>query len=247
VVLSTVRRLEARGHTLIPFKVPAPERMAELLYKNLFPDGGTYFRQSFAQENVDPFMKRFVLMTKVIDDHICNYICIQIPNFIRWIASILVARLSPQLAVMSRSYVTNTSELRLTQQHTDDYIQQFTDQWLELQLDALVCPAFVVPPIPNQYPSQLGICCLATGLFNMLDYPAGVLCVDQVTSDDDQKLLNEYPSTIRNRNPIFSLIRKAAQNSFGLPLSVQVVALPYREEMCLRVMKEIELVANRNK
>lgn len=37
-------------------------------------------------------------------------------------------------------------------------------------------------------------------------------------------------------------IRDAATKSVGLPLSVQVVTLPYEEEMCLRLMGEIEKV-----
>jgi Asp-tRNA(Asn)/Glu-tRNA(Gln) amidotransferase A subunit family amidase len=31
------------------------------------------------------------------------------------------------------------------------------------------------------------------------------------------------------------------KGSEGLPVAVQVVALPFQEEMCLRVMKEIDL------
>lgn len=144
---------------------------------------------------------------------------------------------------MSRSYVSNTSDVRRTQELTDDYIHKFTDQWQELQLDALVCPAFIVPPVPFRYLSQLGILSLATGLFNMLDYPAGVVRVDRVTADDD-RMLAKYPTGVDvGRNPIYTLIRKAAQNSEGLPLSVQIVALPYREEICLRLMKQIESFA----
>jgi hypothetical protein len=36
------------------------------------------------------------------------------------------------------------------------------------------------------------------------------------------------------------LMREAAANSVGLPLSVQVIGLPFRDEDCLRLMRIIE-------
>lgn len=38
------------------------------------------------------------------------------------------------------------------------------------------------------------------------------------------------------------MLRDAARDSAGLPVAVQVVALPLREEKCLSVMKEVERV-----
>ena len=42
-------------------------------------------------------------------------------------------------------------------------------------------------------------------------------------------------------NDIFSKnIKKAVKNSENLPLSVQIVGLPFEDEKCLKVMKLIE-------
>ena len=40
--------------------------------------------------------------------------------------------------------------------------------------------------------------------------------------------------------------REAAKNSEGLPCSVQIVTLPYEEELCLHAMKQVEAVWRKN-
>lgn len=68
-------------------------------------------------------------------------------------------------------------------------------------MDALVVPSFVVPAVPHEFPSQLGPCGFATALFNMLDYPAGVVPTGTVLKEDDEALQDEkeYPTGRRSR------------------------------------------------
>ena len=54
------------------------------------------------------------------------------------------------------AHVTSLSDLRETQEMTDEYVKKFTADWLELEIDVLVCPSFPVPAVPHRYPSQLG-------------------------------------------------------------------------------------------
>lgn len=49
--------------------------------------------------------------------------------------------------------------------------------WLELELDCLICPGFPIPAVGHEYPGQLSPAVLSTGLFNLLDFPAGSLPV----------------------------------------------------------------------
>lgn len=48
-----------------------------------------------------------------------------------------------------------------------------------------------VPAVPHDYPSRLGVCAFATGLFNLLDLPAGIVPVGTVTLQDDKLLADE--------------------------------------------------------
>ena len=38
------------------------------------------------------------------------------------------------------------------------------------------------------------------------------------------------------------MVTRAVQDSLGLPVALQLVALPWREELCLRAMCELERV-----
>jgi Asp-tRNA(Asn)/Glu-tRNA(Gln) amidotransferase A subunit family amidase len=59
----------------------------------------------------------------------------------------------------------------------------------------------------------------------------------KVTLDDDAQLAT-YPS---GQDPWAAKACAAAKGAVGLPVGVQVAALPYQDETCLWAMKEIEL------
>ena len=75
-----------------------------------------------------------------------------------------------------------------------------------------------------------------TAFFNLLDMPAGVLPVTTATAADDAALLSSYPQ----KDPWDKRVVAAASGAAGLPIGVQVAALPWEDEICLRVMKEVE-------
>lgn len=73
--------------------------------------------------------------------------------------------------MLARAYVKSIEELRLNQEGVDTYTEEVFDIWNQQKLDALICPAFTVPAVPHKYPSLLGACAFATGIWNMLDFP----------------------------------------------------------------------------
>ncbi|VDM60903.1 unnamed protein product, partial [Angiostrongylus costaricensis] len=74
---------------------------------------------------------------------------------------------------------------------------------------------------------------------NLLDFPAGVVPVGKVTVKDDEDLVNESTYPV-GHNVALRIIRDSSINSVGLPLSVQIVTLPFEEEKCLRVMRDVQ-------
>jgi Asp-tRNA(Asn)/Glu-tRNA(Gln) amidotransferase A subunit family amidase len=74
-----------------------------------------------------------------------------------------------------------------------------------------------------------------TGLYNLLDYAAGVVPVTKTTAED-VAALNQYPVV----NSFTTSLCNDQKDSEGLPVGVQCVAPMWREELCLRLMKEIE-------
>ncbi|KHJ96894.1 Amidase [Oesophagostomum dentatum] len=227
-VLETVERLKQQGHHLIRFSVPEPERMVRLLCKLITSSGNDYLQSLFEGEPVDPLIKMFVRL-------------LMIPNSCRWLISGLLKNLCPQLSVVFAAYVSNLKDLRLADEQRDEYREKFIDYWKELRIDGLICPTLPVPAVQHQYLAKMLTVAVYTALYNLLDFPAGVVPAGNVSAQDDEDLLNDSKFPI-GYNPVLKTIREAAANSEGMPLSVQVVTLPYEEETCLRIMREVEKV-----
>lgn len=78
-------------------------------------------------------------------------------------------------------------------------------------------------------------------MYNILNYPAGVVPVTVTRSDEC-----EYQVPKEERDILSRLVGKAVTGSEGLPVGVQVAALPWHDETCLRVMKDLEDAIGRN-
>ncbi|CAI5446291.1 unnamed protein product [Caenorhabditis angaria] len=222
-VLDTVEKLKSLGHEAVRFDVPRVMDAAYLLFKNVMPDSGAYMRTIYENENIDVNMKQFVTLLKV-------------PRVLRWIAAKILSGISPQMALICSAYVKDIEDIRYTQELTDLYRLEFLKYWKSLGIDVLICPAFIVPAIAHQYPSKLSTAAFSTGLFNMIDFPAGVVPTGHVTTEDDNNLHDDKLFNV-GYNPILKIQREAAANSVGLPNSVQIVTLPFEEELCLHTMQ----------
>ena len=87
------------------------------------------------------------------------------------------------------------------------------------------------------YGIQCNIGAFYASLYNALDFPAGCVPVTLVTEADERRCGAEYP--------LVDFWARAIQKEFaadtvGLPVGVQVVALPNRDETALRLMAIIE-------
>ncbi|CAI4227726.1 unnamed protein product [Auanema sp. JU1783] len=224
-VIDTVEKLKASGHTMVRFTVPDVDVMANLLYKEVMPDGGAYARSLFENDIVDPYMKQFATLLKI-------------PRCLRWV-SCIISRISPQLALIAQSYVGGLEDLRITNEQVDEYRLKFVDYWKSSGVDALICPGFLTPAVPHNYPSRMALAAVSTGIFNLIDFPAGVVPTGAVTSEDDDALMNEKEFPV-GYNFAQRIVREACTKTVGLPIGVQVVTLPFEEELCLRLMGEVE-------
>ncbi|XP_066301801.1 fatty-acid amide hydrolase 1-like [Branchiostoma lanceolatum] len=133
-----------------------------------------------------------------------------------------------------------------------EYIQTFMTGWRERELDVMLCSSFGMPACKPEDASLLTSAASYTLLFNLLNFPAGVVPVTTVTEEDDSRL-DDTSGDLRT-DPLIRkfacvsciMIYKACclpqttKGGVGLPVAVQCVALPWQEERCLRLMKEVE-------
>eukprot|EP00743_Colponemidia_sp_Colp-15_P002422 GILK01002626.1.p1 GENE.GILK01002626.1~~GILK01002626.1.p1 ORF type:complete len:609 (+),score=87.34 GILK01002626.1:56-1828(+) len=113
------------------------------------------------------------------------------------------------------------------------YQREFLSAWTDARLDALIAPGLGLPAWPHSMAKELTPACSYTFLYNLLHYPAGTVPVTTVRADE-----TVYSDTFNDRYT--KLAAKVLEGAVGLPVGVQVVSLPFHDEVALRVMKDLE-------
>jgi Asp-tRNA(Asn)/Glu-tRNA(Gln) amidotransferase A subunit family amidase len=111
---------------------------------------------------------------------------------------------------------------------------RFHAAWRAAGVDVLLCPSQILPNIQHGCSRDVSFAACSTFIYNVMDFPAGVLTVGKVSRDD---VWVGSPATTFERKLRAHYDPVAAA---GLPVGVQVVGLPFNEELVLNVMKSIE-------
>ena len=137
---------------------------------------------------------------------------------------------------------TNSAEYHKIIALRDQQRDMLSRHWRNAGLDVLICPAWAFPAPPVEEVRHLAPAVWTTQAWNYFDVPAGVLPVGSVTTQD-----LEIPWDVAVNPPAVETEFKEAclrsrEGSAGLPIALQVVGQPWREETVLRAMREVERV-----
>ncbi|XP_029084921.1 fatty-acid amide hydrolase 1 isoform X1 [Monodon monoceros] len=224
-LLETKKRLEAAGHTLVPF-LPSniPHALETLSTGGLFSDGGKSFLQNFKGDFVDPCLGNLIS-------------ALRLPSWLKGLLAFMLRPLLPRLSAFLNS-MKSRSAGKLWELHheIEVYRHSVIAQWRAVELDVLLTP-MLGPALDLNGPGKATGAISYTLLYNCLDFPAGVVPVTTVTAEDEAQL-EHYKGCFGD---IWDkALQKAVKKSVGLPVAVQCVALPWQEELCLRFMREVE-------
>lgn len=101
------------------------------------------------------------------------------------------------------------------------------------QLDAIIAPAAGVPAPQHGKPFDLIAAAEPAYFANLLGWPAGVVPVTTVRED-------EQTGRAKSRDQVKQQAAAVDAGSAGLPIGMQVIARPWREDIVLAVMAAIE-------
>ncbi|NXQ30096.1 FAAH1 hydrolase, partial [Alaudala cheleensis] len=230
-VKETRRALQAAGHQLVFFSPPRiPYVMTELFLKTFFADGGRTWLDVFTGDIVDPGLKPQVNSCKI-------------PRLVKKLLALLLKPLvtipRPLKEIAMISIYRSVKEMWNHHHQIQVYRSQFISQWKDLQLDVVLCPV-LGPAFTPGYPGKLLTAISSTMLYNVLNFPAGVVPVSTVTEADEEEL-KLYKGCCDD--PWDRTLKQAVSGALGMPVAVQCVALPWQEELCLRFMKEVETLS----
>jgi fatty acid amide hydrolase len=105
--------------------------------------------------------------------------------------------------------------------------------------DVVLCPPCAVPAYIHGAARDLGLLGSYHLLANLLGFPAGVVPVTRVRPDEET-------GRATSRDMVYAAVNKVERNSAGLPLGVQLIARPWREDVALAAMQAIETAASVN-
>jgi fatty acid amide hydrolase len=104
--------------------------------------------------------------------------------------------------------------------------------WAEAGIDALLCPGYATPAIPHGASQDFSVGACGTLRWNLLNRPAGVVPVTRVRAGETAR------TDVRDR--LDACARDIDCGSEGLPVGVQIVASPWREDIVLALMTAVE-------
>jgi fatty acid amide hydrolase len=110
----------------------------------------------------------------------------------------------------------------------------------EMELDAIICPAHALPAPQHGKPIDLISAASYSFLPNLLGWPAGVVSTTTVRED-------EQTGRSKSRDRVLQQAAAVDAGSTGLPVGVQVIARPWREDIVLAVMAALERALPRPK
>lgn len=213
--------LEAAGARLVPHTPVPSDEVIFLWLGAISADGGRTLESILEGEPFSPQLKPSRLLMKV-------------PGPARKALSAVADRLGENrvarlLDVLGEKTV---DELwALTQKRTELRLREF-DAWRRAGIDVFLCPPHVVPALGHRESGDFALSLGAQFRWTLLDFPAGVVPVTRARAEE----VGHYPGGDRVEKKVAAIDRA----SVGLPVGVQVVGPPHREEILLAVMRALQ-------
>ncbi|MFO0553992.1 MAG: amidase [Polyangiaceae bacterium] len=113
-----------------------------------------------------------------------------------------------------------------------DYRLRFLEAMRAQGVDLLLCPAHATPAVPHGESAQFQLAGSPSMLFNLMQFPAGVVPVTLVRDDEAMRPAggDRFDRTAR----------KVDEKSAGLPVGVQLAGAPFDDERVLGAMLALE-------
>ncbi|CAH8839787.1 unnamed protein product [Trichobilharzia szidati] len=230
-IRESVSVLEQNGHRVVPFNVPKPKWANELGMKAMAIDGKYHFQSELFAEPLNEHTKLLSLATRA-------------PHCLKVLSDNLM-----KLAIGKPAAVTKYLDGARGEKEVLNLISDIEEYQREFQrameeagdLDAIICPVFPFPAFPKSAKSLFVTPAIAyTILYNMLDYPAGTVSMGRVNKEDIKQSKTLAENYKRTGDRFHCEVFKHQELSEGLPIGVQIVGKPWKEEVVLRIMKELE-------
>lgn len=224
-VEEAVAALRAHGAIVESLDPPDVDEAMRLYFSLAASDGGAAMRRMVGRGPTDPQIRRMLRLERL-------------PRWAREIAGQWFQRLgNPRLANLVRvgGAISASDYWRLINAR-DQFISGFANRLSEGGFSAVLTPPHALPAMPHGTSLDLMPAGSYALLPNLLDFPAGVVAATCIAAGET----TEAVDGLARGDACDRLARKTLRTATGLPVGVQVVALPWREDIVLAVMAALE-------
>jgi fatty acid amide hydrolase len=217
--------LRKSGARVTAWTPPDAEHAQDLFFGVLSADGGRGVNQTLGRDKRDPRIATLALFAQRSRPTIA---------LLRGLLHMLGQRgLAASLRTFGHHDTLHYWQIVEAQMHYQQRFKHELDAADGGPFDVVLCPACSLPAFIHGASRDLVTAGAYANLYNVLGYPAGIVPVTRVRTDEE---VGRQPS----HDIIEQVARKVEQGSAGLPIGVQVVARPWREHVALAVMGTIE-------
>jgi len=218
-----VEGLQDRGATVLPIEPPPMARFLKYYFGILSADGGRDFDRLLGNSVRDPLVARLVRLAKV-------------PRWLRPLLAMLV--LKPQgKRKMAELFVASgprsTDSFWKLCWETITAVEELHRNWETANIDLVLCPTHALPAMLPEICVDLLPAASYSIFANLLGVPCGNVAATRVRE-------NELSDRDASKDHTAKLAQQVEQGSVGLPIGVQVIGRPWREDQVLTCMAELE-------
>jgi len=139
------------------------------------------------------------------------------------------------------SLMKNMKELKAHEYFTvvyelSKYKKEFFDFWKEKGFDAMIMPGDALPAFKHGHGNSLALSGCYMYLGNVANLPGGVVPVSKVRPGED----NYESSGCKEHDLFYKKACESMKGSVGMPVSVCVYTLPWEDEKCIGIMRQLE-------
>ncbi|GMH88246.1 hypothetical protein TL16_g11099 [Triparma laevis f. inornata] len=227
----TVAKLKKAGHKVQEIEFPG--------------DGWKTYQLYVALSAAEGDMKGFTLGLEG-EDLIPEYVQLKqassLPNFLRPLISRLLDKRRGSLVNNSRSGGISSYDLQQRMADVLELRKFWSKTYKELGVDAILHVALPLPALKCGTSGDLTGAFSYTLLGNLILFPAGVVPVTTIHEDEQEYPMENLPEN--QRDHWAKKAQACMEGSTGMPMSVAIMTDMYRDEKCLRIMKEVERVVD---
>lgn len=220
-VMESVEKLRSQGAEVIEFEPPKFSFVEEIFYRITGANNGKIFTDVLKDEKPFPQLKNMLMLA-------------QASPFKRKMLNSLAGLFGQKSMTRLIPYFGGKGEEFLTLWATNQaaYRAEFLAAMDAENLDAIISPVCALPAFLHNSTDKVGLGGNYTILYNVLGFPAGVARVSQVKKEE----------AIGRKASLDLLERTASKTealSAELPLSVQIAARPWREDIVLALIEKL--------